>query len=138
MSRNTIARYLKIIAVLTVYAFYTLRSKTVRQARNLGKLLKGLVVKTKCILQDKLRWGLVPWKQMEDVVKVLMGGASKYSDDNWMKVDIERYRDAILRHELAYQGGEIMDKDSGIHHLAHVVCNALFIMWHEANPARRR
>ena len=84
--------------------------------------------------QDKLRWGLVPWKEMEDVVKVLMGGASKYSDDNWMKVDIERYRDAILRHELAYQGGEIMDKDSGIHHLAHVVCNALFIMWHEANP----
>ena len=81
--------------------------------------------------EDKLRWGLVPWKEMEDVVKVLMGGASKYSDDNWMKVDLVRYKDAILRHELLYQGGESIDKDSGLHHMAHVVCNALFIMWHE-------
>jgi len=81
--------------------------------------------------QDKLRWGLVPWKEMEDVVRVLMKGASKYSDDNWMKVDLKRYKDAILRHELLYQGGEIIDKDSGLPHMAHVVCNALFIMWHE-------
>ena len=81
--------------------------------------------------QGKLRWGLVPWKEMEDVVRVLMGGASKYSDDNWMKVEPWRYKDSILRHQLEYQGGENLDKDSGFHHLAHVICNALFLMWHD-------
>ena len=80
---------------------------------------------------DKLRWSLVPWSEMKDVVKVLMGGASKYSDDNWMHVDIQRYKDAILRHQIDYQGGENIDPDSGLPHMAHIICNALFIMWHE-------
>lgn len=81
--------------------------------------------------QGKLLWNLVPWKEMEGVVRVLMGGAKKYSPDNWKYVDPERYKDAILRHVIAYLGGEIIDPDSGEHHMSHVICNALFIAWHD-------
>ena len=86
--------------------------------------------------KDKVLWGQVPWPQMEQVAQVLTDGAKKYSPENWKKVDVERYREAILRHLLTYQGGEMNDPDSGSHHLAHVVANALIIMWHEDNKPR--
>ena len=86
--------------------------------------------------QGKLLWNLVPWEEMKSVVRVLMSGAKKYSPDNWMYVDKERYRDAIMRHVIDYQGGESTDPDSGEPHLAHVVCNALFLMWHDKKDAR--
>ena len=53
MSRNTIARYLRITVVLTVFALFTLRSKVLTQARNLGKLQRDLVAKTKCFLEAR-------------------------------------------------------------------------------------
>jgi len=81
---------------------------------------------------DKPRWGLLPWRQVQDVVKVLTLGAKKYpSADNWQKVpDAEnRYFDALMRHVYAWVKGEKMDPESGLPHLAHAVCNVLFIMW---------
>ncbi len=81
--------------------------------------------------QGKLQWSLIPWSEMKDVVKVLMKGANKYSIDNWKNVDLKRYKDAIMRHQIDYQGGERIDKDSGLPHMAHIICNALFIMWHD-------
>ena len=83
---------------------------------------------------DKLLWSLIPWGPMHEVAKVLTDGANKYTADNWKKVDADRYREALLRHTLTYQGGEINDPDSKSHHLAHVVANALIIMWHESQP----
>ena len=79
---------------------------------------------------DKLLWDLVTWQEMNDVVKVMMMGAKKYSPDNWQKISHERYVNALLRHAIDYQGGETFDSESGQSHLAHVVCNALFAMWH--------
>lgn len=81
--------------------------------------------------ENKIDWTLVPWKEMEEVVKVLTHGAIKYSPDNWKKVDPERYRKALLRHIFSYIGGEVIDQDSGLNHMAHVICNALFLMWND-------
>lgn len=52
-------------------------------------------------------------------------GAEKYSPNGWQKVDEERYRDAIVRHLLAYLSSEKIDADSGCEHITSVAWNAL-------------
>lgn len=82
----------------------------------------------------KLQWSLLPFAELEEVVKVLMKGASKYSPDNWKKCDdTKRYEDALMRHVVAYIKGNKIDEVSqggdGLSHLAHAICNCLFLMW---------
>jgi hypothetical protein len=80
---------------------------------------------------DKLRWDLLPIAQIEEVVKILTFGAKKYAPNNWQLVDdgIERYYAAVLRHIVAYRKGEIIDSDSNMPHLAHAMCNLMFLLW---------
>lgn len=78
----------------------------------------------------KLQWSLMPFEELKDVVKVLMHGAEKYSPDNWKNCDnVVRYKDALMRHVIAYVSGEEIDSEFGLSHLAHAVCNCLFLMW---------
>ena len=79
--------------------------------------------------QGKHLWNLIPWVEMEEVVEVLMMGAKKYSPDNWMHVDRERYEEALMRHSIDYMKGNKIDDESGKSHLAHAICCCLFIMW---------
>lgn len=80
--------------------------------------------------KGKTEWTLLPFEQLEDVAKVLMVGAEKYSPDNWKKCDdIKRYKDALMRHVVSYISGDKTDKESGKSHLAHAVCNCLFLMY---------
>lgn len=61
-----------------------------------------------------------------EVAKVGTFGANKYSENGWKNVQDgeKRYTDAMLRHLLAEQEGEI-DDDSGMLHAAQVAWNAL-------------
>ena len=78
----------------------------------------------------KLQWSLLPFNELKDVVKVLMLGAKKYSPDNWKKCDdTKRYKDALMRHVISYVSGNERDEESGLSHLAHAICNCLFLMW---------
>lgn len=82
----------------------------------------------------KLQWSLLPFAEVEEVIKVLMKGASKYSPDNWKKCDdTKRYEDALMRHVVSYIKGDKIDEVSqggdGLPHLAHAICNCLFLMW---------
>lgn len=78
----------------------------------------------------KLQWSLLPFEELEEVVKVLMLGAKKYTPDNWKKCDdVTRYKDALMRHVISYVSGDITDEESGLSHLAHAVCNCLFLMY---------
>ena len=89
---------------------------------------------------SKLRWTLLPFKEVEEVVKVLEHGANKYESFNWQKVEKKRYIDATLRHLVAYLKGEFLDDEkegSGLSHLAHAICSLLFVLWHE-NKERHR
>ena len=58
-----------------------------------------------------------------------MFGVEKYIDpDNWKKVSIERYRDALFRHLLLYLDDPYgVDEESGLTHLAHIACNVAFL-----------
>jgi len=81
--------------------------------------------------QDKLSYTILPFTALTEVVKVLEFGKQKYAKDNWQKVanGKERYLDAAFRHLVAYIEGETIDKESGLHHLAHATCCLLFILW---------
>lgn len=106
-------------------------------------LVDGMWVKTEDVNKElhssgvkhddkKLRWSLLPWDQMETVVKVLEYGAKKYAPDNWKKISNgrHRYTDAAVRHLVACLQGEWNDSEDNLPHLAHVVCCCLFAMWH--------
>jgi hypothetical protein len=77
----------------------------------------------------KLRYSLLP-PSIWQVIRVLEYGARKYAPDNWKKVpDAEtRYFDALHRHLAAWRAGEVNDEESGLPHIAHVACNALFLL----------
>lgn len=86
----------------------------------------------------KLKWSLLPFEELKDVVKVLMHGAEKYSPDNWKKCDdTTRYKDALMRHIIAYVSGEKTDEEFGLSHLAHAICNCLFLMWFDKHKENK-
>ena len=76
---------------------------------------------------SKPDWSLIPLDAVEEVVKVMTFGAKKYQRNNWVKVEPERYLAALLRHLTAIQKGEAVDRDSGLPHISHVACNAIFL-----------
>lgn len=70
------------------------------------------------------------------IIKVLGFGFKKYGQRNGWKTVPEanrRYKDALHRHLAAIEAGELVDPDSGLPHIDHVACNAVFLsqMHHE-------
>ena len=95
---------------------------------NGGKYMEQIGIK---LDEGKDRWSLLPWRQVRDVVRVLMFGAKQYGDYNWRMLDNpeERWFDALIRHVMAWKEGEKRDGETGLPHLAHGVCCLLFLMW---------
>ena len=77
----------------------------------------------------KVQLTLVPRRIIWDIARVRMYGNQKYGDpDNWKQVEPERYRDAMMRHMLAYlDNPDGVDEESGIKHLHHLACNIAFL-----------
>lgn len=74
----------------------------------------------------KRDYTLLPWQALNDVVDIMAYGAKKYNRDNWMKVPKEEYVKALFRHLIQYIQGEDYDKESGFHHLAHLIADGLY------------
>jgi hypothetical protein len=83
----------------------------------------------------KLRWNLMPEEALEEVMKVLQHGASKYGDFNWVdnasEVEHTRYINALERHLKKVKRGIDTDPDSGLPELAHIACNALMLLQYQ-------
>ena len=81
--------------------------------------------------QNKSRMDLVPLDVIESVGKILGMGAQKYGENNWQELRNfwARYKAALLRHLAAIDKGELLDQESGLPHIDHVLCNALFLSW---------
>lgn len=79
--------------------------------------------------QEKNRYDLIPPYALDAMVAVLTHGAAKYSPDNWKYVEAgeARYFSAMMRHMWSYKRGEELDPDSGHSHLAHALCNLMFL-----------
>jgi hypothetical protein len=86
--------------------------------------------------QEKLRWSLLPIRELEQVVEILEFGAKKYAPENWKKVALgkdgaDRYFNGCIRHLVAVRKGQALDEESHKHHLAHAICCLLFWFWLE-------
>jgi hypothetical protein len=79
---------------------------------------------------DKPRYDLLPVYAIEKVVKVLTFGAEKYDPNNWRYVENwkERYTAALMRHLEAYRKGIYTDDETGLPHLAHLLCCGIFLL----------
>lgn len=78
----------------------------------------------------KLRWSLVDFPSLEDMVKVLEFGANKYSDNNWKKgLKTTEIIESMMRHMVAYLNGENIDPESNLPHTGHIMCNAMFLAY---------
>lgn len=78
----------------------------------------------------KPRISLLPPHALTEMAKVMTFGASKYKAHSWKQVENaqERYLDALLRHAVAYVAGERIDPESGLPTMAHIMCDAAFLV----------
>jgi hypothetical protein len=66
---------------------------------------------------------------LDEVGKVLAFGAKKYSPDNWRKgMAWRRLIGAAKRHLGAFNRGVDIDEETGLPHLAHLMCCAMFLL----------
>ncbi len=79
----------------------------------------------------KLPYDLIPVIALDEVVQVLDFGREKHGAENWRTCysdeDIKKLYGAALRHIFAWKRGEANDKETGVDHLAHAVCDLLFL-----------
>lgn len=77
----------------------------------------------------KPRLSLVPTQIITDIARIREYGINKYGEkESWRKVEIERYRDALFRHVIAYiENPSSVDAESGLPHLWHIACNVAFL-----------
>ena len=80
----------------------------------------------------KLRMDLIPPEATIALAEVLTMGANKYDDHNWREgIKYSRIVAALKRHLTAWEAGEIYDSESKLNHIAHVLCNAAFLITFE-------
>lgn len=78
---------------------------------------------------EKVRLELISSKALIELGKVLTFGAKKYDSNNWRKgIEWTRIVGAILRHVQAYNDGETFDKETGLSHMAHAMCECMFLL----------
>ena len=64
-----------------------------------------------------------------ELAKVMTYGSGKYEPQNWRKgFKWSRIMDAAMRHLLAYNGGERIDPETGLSHLAHSMANLMMLV----------
>lgn len=81
----------------------------------------------------KRRLDLIPPEAIHALGDVLTFGARKYADRNWEQgFAWGRSIAALQRHLYAWMGGEDCDPETGLSHMAHVLCNAAFLVTFEA------
>lgn len=96
--------------------------------------------------EGKIKWSLVDFESLESMARVLMYGAEKYTvkdeegnvlrtgANNWKKgMVVSEVCESLLRHTFALMRGEVNDPESGLPHLGHIQCNAMFIDYNMRN-----
>lgn len=80
--------------------------------------------------EGKLKWSLVHKPSLEPMVQVLEFGSRKYSAHNWKQgLSITEILESLQRHVFAYESGEDIDPESGLSHIGHIQCNAMFLAY---------
>lgn len=89
--------------------------------------------------QYKARYDLIEWRTIDDMAEIMATGAAAHGDQGWKTLpDAEdRYFSAAMRHLVAWRNGDTIDGDSGYPHLAHVMCNIMFLSEFDKMAAAR-
>ena len=84
---------------------------------------------------QKLNYELIPPEAIKGLAQVLTFGANKYTRNGWQIVPDarDRYTGALMRHLEAWRSGEMIDPETGINHMYHVLCNAAFLGYFDDN-----
>lgn len=83
--------------------------------------------------EGKPKWSLVHYESLIPMIRVLEYGCIKYAPFNWQKpMDKMEILESIQRHLAALFDGEVFDKESGISHIGHIQCNAMFYNYHKS------
>jgi hypothetical protein len=98
------------------------------------KPILNLQTETTTLAPPRPRLDLLPTAPLEEVARVLAHGAEKYGTYNWCNGTRwgRPYR-ALLSHAWAWWRGEDTDPESGLSHLAHCICNLLFLFEYQRN-----
>lgn len=87
----------------------------------------------------KTRWSLVNFNALKPLVQVLEFGATKYPVDNWkIGFDKRELLDSMQRHLAALIDGQDNDPESGLSHVGHIMCNAMFYSFHFVMKEKRK
>jgi hypothetical protein len=73
---------------------------------------------------------LVTYAMLEDATKVLMFGEKKYARFNYRNPSPnfeQRMMAAVMRHVTKFNGGEEIDEESGLPHLAHALATLMMV-----------
>jgi len=81
---------------------------------------------------EKIQVELLSPTALLEVAKVMTFGAKKYGANNWRNgLAWTRILGAALRHLLAFMGGQDKDPETGLSHVAHLACCAMFLLEYE-------
>jgi len=83
--------------------------------------------------EGKPQWTLMDSDAMLPMISVLAYGKKKYDRDNWKKACPKRLdlMDSLQRHAMKIIAGESVDPESGLPHIGHLMCNAMFYSYWE-------
>jgi len=102
-----------------------------------AKALASTTLPTTGIKYDdgKSQHHLLDFYSVDQLSKVLSFGAGKYAPNNWRNgIKFSRLISSTLRHVFAFARGETYDRETGLHHMAHAMCNCMFLVAYN-NPA---
>lgn len=78
--------------------------------------------------QGKVPLDLLDPLALEGLAAVLQFGSKKYASHNWRGgINYSRLIAALLRHTFSILRGEYIDAESGLPHIDHVQCCAMFL-----------
>lgn len=90
------------------------------------------------LIKKKLDWTLYTIDcrpAMKTVVEVLAHGAKKYGARNWHKGNTPEFkrelRAAIERHTDALDNGELIDPESKLPHIGHIIASWTFLLMYQ-------
>lgn len=88
--------------------------------------------------QGKVPLHLLDPVALEELARVLEFGAKKYSPNGWRKgVEWTRTLSALKRHVAEFEKGITHDPETGLNHMAHAMCNAMFLVnWETTHPEK--
>ena len=89
--------------------------------------------------EGKPKWSLVHYDSLIPMIRVLEFGAEKYEKENWKKeLDLKEILESMQRHLAKLMDGEEFDSESGISHMGHIQCNAMFYNFHKERVKNKK